>query len=471
MHVFVSLNMKKIRGIGKSSFGTKSFLFGCNMIVIHHNAPEMSSSFVIWIWISGFFLFCCRLVLKFLLEVAPSCKERWITAVFLARFRLSCMWIQIHCLSVHTFWFVFFFAWISECGIVLRSSVSTNFPSVQRRIQWIFLEGLFCRTDVLELGISMILDWNLLLLQWNGRRANGELMRRPSGVWSFTGRSKRISEISKKLCCFCSSPSLKSRLNQHWRRFFLSLVEKLVLQFICFRLGRSLMVPIQFFASFEKTPENCAWRWNLGFLVGVWIFDDFCAFLEMTCLCMDNLNTLSCQVLRDRIMFVKLSRLLLFNEYLVVCCYHIDKSFGIFSLSARSSYFSAWCSRNFRASAYFAVGVPSVHDFFCWRNQSGANTAEAVLPVTEPHNWSCEGWDLKDTTVDSGGTVHNYGYCAQDCWLKHGAISSETEWMNCFFRALFEVGFAGACAEGRSAGDGFFTSQRERRLSIVTIAL
>ena len=52
------------------------------------------------------------------------------------------------------------------------------------------------------------------------------------------------------------------------------------------------------------------------------------------------------------------SRFLFFIENLVVCSNHLPKSFGILNSVrpiVRNS--SAWRSRNFRASAYFAIGV------------------------------------------------------------------------------------------------------------------
>ena len=102
----------------------------------------------------------------------------------------------------------------------LSTDDQSNFPSV-RGVSNEYFWMDFC-AELMYSNVVFSWKWIEFYSCFNGiiGQANGELTRRPSGVWSFAGRSKRISEISIKLCCFCSSPSLKSRLNQHWRRFF-----------------------------------------------------------------------------------------------------------------------------------------------------------------------------------------------------------------------------------------------------------
>ena len=52
------------------------------------------------------------------------------------------------------------------------------------------------------------------------------------------------------------------------------------------------------------------------------------------------------------------SRFLIFTENLVLCCYHLAKSSNNLNFARRIVRISfAWRPCNFRASAYFAIGV------------------------------------------------------------------------------------------------------------------
>ena len=144
----------------------------------------------------------------------------------------------------------------------------------------------------------------------------------------------------------------QAKLNQSWRSSIFSSSYSSVCNSICFGSVRrtSLVIPTQLFASFHKfqriVPRNGSWiflwMWEFSKLLCVsWAALVLHGYLWTHCVASSCTTTAS--------LWYNLDFLFILN--IVVCYRHIVKS--VVSLKI----YSAWCSRNFRTSACFAIRV------------------------------------------------------------------------------------------------------------------
>ena len=207
-----------------------------------------------------------------------------------------------------------------------------------------------------------------------------------------------ISEIARTLHFFCPPAFLKSRLNQYWRSAFFHPSCSSFYNSSCFGSVRSTssMIPTQLFASKKKCQRTV--RVN-----GSWIFSwvpDFSKTPLWFGFAWITLNPLRRQVLHDHFICAMHPRCLFFIKDLVVCCCHIAKSFANFnSVRPIVRISSARRSRNFRASAYFAIRVFGkknewivLSSFFVWRRFSVDARKEEVLAVVFPRQLERRPW-------------------------------------------------------------------------------
>ena len=232
----------------------------------------------------------------------------WIpgTAVLLATSRPFCMDRRICCLFLYVPpLLIRKFSWVSDGDIFLRSLYLMNNTRGICVPNWCTLPCCLAdQKDTMWLLLHRECSVHQMVIWTDVREASRPFASRSCTSrrqqWHSTASAQQLSWSAD--CAFFHS-SYSSFCNS-----------------VCFGSvrSRSLMITIQLFSQ-AQTPENCQYKWILDTLLGVSMFGDFTASPELI--------------------------------------WFLHEKLWIFFSHSIVRFSSAWGSRNFRASAYFAIRV------------------------------------------------------------------------------------------------------------------